>query len=180
MLRSACVVQVCSILILACSSGGPRRAEPMPRVTRPPSPPAAARVALPTEATAVQEPTSPPTVVVSELMVDPLLLEDHAGEYVELANMATRAVRLADLSLLMPSGAVVTPERPEQPVVHPGEVLLLTPLALAALAAPFRRTGRGRVHATLWLWVAALGVFYGFYFHTGESWWYLQIGRAHV
>lgn len=73
-------------------------------------------------------PEHPPRIVVSELFVDPLLLDDNAGEFVEIVNLSSAAVRLADLELSLPSGKSAKPERPGLPVLRPGEVLLLTPL----------------------------------------------------
>ncbi len=69
----------------------------------------------------------PPRLLISEMMVDPLLLEDSAGEFVELANLSGEPVRLADISLLLPSGKWVMPERPRAPVLRAGEIALLTP-----------------------------------------------------
>ncbi len=69
-----------------------------------------------------------PRIVVSELFVDPLLLDDNAGEFIEIVNLSNAAVRLVDLELALPSGKVAVPERPGRPVLGPGEVVLLTPL----------------------------------------------------
>jgi hypothetical protein len=52
--------------------------------------------------------------------------------------------------------------------------MLLSPLVCAALAAPFLRAARRRELAVLGLWVAILVGFYAFYYHTGETWWYLR------
>jgi hypothetical protein len=73
-------------------------------------------------------PDKPPRLVISEVLVDPLLLEDVAGEFVEVVNLSPAAVRLPDLEVALPSGKVAVPERPALPVLRPGEVLLLTPL----------------------------------------------------
>jgi len=51
---------------------------------------------------------------------------------------------------------------------------LLTPLVLAALAAPFRPAGRQRELGVLGVWAAVLIGFYAFYYHSGETWWYLR------
>jgi hypothetical protein len=51
---------------------------------------------------------------------------------------------------------------------------LLSPLVCAALAAPFVRAARRRELAVLGLWAALLIGFYAFYFHSGETWWYLR------
>jgi len=51
---------------------------------------------------------------------------------------------------------------------------LLTPLVLAALAAPFLPAGRRRELGVLGVWAAVLIGFYSFYYHSGETWWYLR------
>ena len=51
---------------------------------------------------------------------------------------------------------------------------LLTPLSLLALAAPFIRSTRQCSYAMLAVWFAALTGFYAFYYHSGETWWYLR------
>ena len=51
---------------------------------------------------------------------------------------------------------------------------LLTPLVLAALLAPFRATARRREIAVLGTWAVILIGFYAFYYHSGETWWYLR------
>ncbi len=51
---------------------------------------------------------------------------------------------------------------------------LLSPLVLAALAAPLVRAARRRELAVLGLWAGLLTGLYAFYFHSGETWWYLR------
>jgi 4-amino-4-deoxy-L-arabinose transferase-like glycosyltransferase len=51
---------------------------------------------------------------------------------------------------------------------------LLTPLVLAVLLAPFRTIARRREIAVLGLWAGILIGFYAFYYHSGETWWYLR------
>jgi len=51
---------------------------------------------------------------------------------------------------------------------------LLSPVVLPALAAPFLPAARRREAAVLGLWAVLLIGFYSFYFHTGETWWYLR------
>ncbi|SDS24497.1 Dolichyl-phosphate-mannose-protein mannosyltransferase [Opitutus sp. GAS368] len=51
---------------------------------------------------------------------------------------------------------------------------LLTPLVVAALTAPFRPPGRQRELGVLGAWAAVLIGFYAFYYHSGETWWYLR------
>lgn len=67
----------------------------------------------------------PPQVVISELLTDPLLRDEGAGDYVEIANLATMSVRLADLALLLPSGKKLALERPRQPWMSPGEIVVV-------------------------------------------------------
>jgi hypothetical protein len=79
----------------------------------------------------------PPRVVISELLTDPLLRDEGVGDYVELANLATLSLRLADLALWVPSGKRVALERPKQPWLLPGEVVVVRG---AAMAGPEERT----------------------------------------
>jgi hypothetical protein len=51
---------------------------------------------------------------------------------------------------------------------------LLSPLVCVALAAPFIRGKNRRDVQVLALWAAVLIGFYAFYYHTGETWWYLR------
>ncbi|MDI1334678.1 MAG: hypothetical protein PSU94_00710 [Lacunisphaera sp.] len=51
---------------------------------------------------------------------------------------------------------------------------LLTPFVGAALAVPFVRAARRRDFAVLGLWAVLLIGFYAFYYHSGETWWYLR------
>jgi hypothetical protein len=51
---------------------------------------------------------------------------------------------------------------------------LLTPVVLLVLVAPFRPAARRREIAVLAAWAAILTGFYGFYYHSGETWWYLR------
>ncbi len=51
---------------------------------------------------------------------------------------------------------------------------LLTPVVLAALIAPFRPAGRQRELGVLGAWALVLIGFYAFYYHSGETWWYLR------
>jgi hypothetical protein len=73
-------------------------------------------------------PPAVPRVVMSEVQANPLLHDDRAGEFVEVVNLSREPVRLADLTLLLPSGTRAVPVRPAAPLIHPGEVVLLTPL----------------------------------------------------
>jgi hypothetical protein len=52
--------------------------------------------------------------------------------------------------------------------------LLLTPLIIFTLAAPFLKAVRQRGYAVLAVWFVTLTGFYAFYYHTGETWWYLR------
>jgi len=81
----------------------------------------AARTAeLPAPVTAVV--LSPPTVVISELLVDPLLRDEGVGDYVEVANLALQRVPLAELALLLPNGRRLPLLRSTRPWLEPGEV----------------------------------------------------------
>jgi hypothetical protein len=51
---------------------------------------------------------------------------------------------------------------------------LLTFFVAAALLAPFFRAARNRILAVLGLWALLLVGFYAFYYHSGETWWYLR------
>jgi hypothetical protein len=51
---------------------------------------------------------------------------------------------------------------------------LLSPLVVLAAAAPFLATGRQRGLVVLLVWFASLTGFYVFYYHSGETWWYLR------
>ena len=51
---------------------------------------------------------------------------------------------------------------------------LLSPLVLLALVTPFIAVGRRRGSLALGAWLVGLIGFYGFYFHSGEAWWYLR------
>ena len=79
-----------------------------------------------------------PWLVISELAADPLLLEDRAGEFVEIVLLSERAVALADLRLRTPAGQSLAFERPDQPWLQPGEVLVATPLGGPAPLARLR------------------------------------------
>ncbi len=51
---------------------------------------------------------------------------------------------------------------------------LLSPVITLALAAPFLPAVRRRGYVVLAVWFATLTGFYAFYYHTGETWWYLR------
>jgi hypothetical protein len=71
-------------------------------------------------------------------MTDPLLVDDPAGEYVEVVNLSDGVVRLADLAFLLPSGKTVSPERPSTPLLSSGGVLVATPLGAGPAEAKVR------------------------------------------
>lgn len=52
--------------------------------------------------------------------------------------------------------------------------MLLSPLVALALAAPFVAAGRQGGLAVLAIWAVTLIGFYAFYYHSGETWWYLR------
>ena len=51
---------------------------------------------------------------------------------------------------------------------------LLSPLVVLIVVAPFVVEGRQRGLLVLAVWAAVLIGFYSFYFHSGETWWYLR------
>ncbi|MFI5355971.1 MAG: hypothetical protein ACHQ4G_01410 [Opitutales bacterium] len=51
---------------------------------------------------------------------------------------------------------------------------LLTPFVLLALGLPWLARRQPRLVSAFSLWVAALVGFYLFYYHSGETWWYLR------
>lgn len=51
---------------------------------------------------------------------------------------------------------------------------LLSPLVCAALAAPFVRAARRRELVVLGIWAGLLIGLYAFYYHSGETWWYVR------
>lgn len=51
---------------------------------------------------------------------------------------------------------------------------LLSPLIIVALAAPFFPAARQRGYGMLAAWFVTLTGFYAFYYHSGETWWYLR------
>lgn len=66
--------------------------------------PAGARAAVAGAAAANGPPLPGVRLRISEVMSDPLLVDDRAGEYVEVANLSACTVRLSDLALTVPSG----------------------------------------------------------------------------
>ena len=52
--------------------------------------------------------------------------------------------------------------------------MVLSPLIILAFAAPFVAAGRQRGLAVLAVWSVVLVGFYAFYYHSGETWWYLR------
>lgn len=53
-------------------------------------------------------------------------------------------------------------------------VILFTPIILLAVALPWSRVASLRTKRLIALWVVTIVGFYFFYFHTGETWWYLR------
>lgn len=51
---------------------------------------------------------------------------------------------------------------------------LLSPLIMVAVAAPFLPATRQRGYGMLAAWFVTLTGFYAFYYHSGETWWYLR------
>ena len=102
-------------------------AGPMAHASDVPADPAAPLGEAVTVTAAPASAPATPRLVVSELMVDPLLLDDSVAEFVEIVNLSPWPVRLADLSLTLPSGRTFVPERPLAPVLLPGAIVVLTP-----------------------------------------------------
>lgn len=73
------------------------------------------------------EPRAAPKVRISEVMTDPLLLDDVAGEFVEIVNVGTFAVRTAELELELPSGKRAVPLTDGATDLPPCGVLVLAP-----------------------------------------------------
>lgn len=99
------------------------------------------------------EPLRPPRLRISEVMADPLLVDDRAGEYVELVHLGDRPVAIDALALKPPSGKTLPLERAVEPVLRPGEVLLVTPLGLderEAMARGLRLPNRAARIELLW------------------------------
>ncbi len=101
----------------------PAAAHPQP-ATSPRAALSAEAATLPQASTASAMAEPPPQVRISEVLFDPLLLDEGAGEYLELVNLSNRSVRLADLVVVLPTGRRVSPERPHLPWLRPGEVAL--------------------------------------------------------
>lgn len=70
-----------------------------------------------------------PRLVVSEIFADPLLLEDRAGEFVEVANLGDRLTSLAGVQLVLPSGRSLALALPAGSSLQRGGVLVLRPMA---------------------------------------------------
>lgn len=136
---------------------------------------------LPQPATRTDAPELPlaatPLAVVTELMTDPLLLDDAAGEYVELMLLSDQAVRLADLRLRLPSGKVAVPERADAPHLQPGEVLLLTVQGLQPGSARVKGLKLPNPAGRLELWYRdqLLDVAH---WHNKKPWWKRRPGVA--
>ncbi|MBM4342357.1 MAG: hypothetical protein FJ100_03150 [Deltaproteobacteria bacterium] len=81
-------------------------------------------VELPRATTEVAHAEPPPLLRISEVLFDPLLLDEGAGEYLELVNLSKRSVRLAEIVVVLPTGRRVSPERPHLPWLRRGEVAL--------------------------------------------------------
>ncbi len=99
------------------------------------------------QATSPTDPPRAPRLVISEVMTDPLLLDDVAGEYVELINLGPTAVQATELELELPSGKRAVPLVAAESVLAPCGVLVLAPqpgpnaLMVKAMRLP-NRAGR--------------------------------------
>jgi len=118
-----------------------------------------------------------PLAVLTELMTDPLLLDDAAGEYVELMLLSEHALLVADLRLRLPSGKVAVPERPDAPLLLPGEVLLLTAQGLQPGSARVKGLKLPNPAGRLELWYRdqLLDVAH---WHNKKPWWKRRPGVA--
>ena len=88
----------------------------------------AASIAAAAEPSAKADPPPPvPQLRISEVMTDPLLLDDVAGEYVEVVNLGPGVVRRAELELELPSGKRAVPFASADSDLAPCAVLLLAP-----------------------------------------------------
>lgn len=132
------VVAATALMLCACSAPNGRSEGPREALAD-----AAAQRSNPGKPVELSQPATPlgveqaPRVVISELLTDPLLRDEGVGDYVELANLATLSLRLADLALWVPSGKKLALERPKQPWLLPGEVVVVRG---AAMAGPDERT----------------------------------------
>ncbi len=89
--------------------------------------------------------SSGPRLRITEVFTDPLLLDDRAGEFVEIANIGPIPVPLAALTLVVPSGKTLKFRAPASRMLQPGAVLVLcalgnrpASLALVGLRLPDR------------------------------------------
>lgn len=136
--KFAMVIAVVSLSLCACSAADGRSEGPIEALAD-----AAAQRSNSGKQTELPQPATPssleqpPRVVISELLTDPLLRDEGVGDYVELANLATLSLRLADLALWVPSGKRLALERPKQPWLLPGEVVVVRG---AAMAGPEQRS----------------------------------------
>ena len=85
-----------------------------------------------------------PQLRISEVMSDPMLLDDTAGEYVEIANVGRVTAEIADLALELPSGKQAPLQRPAASLLAPCQVLLVATRAMpdAAVIQPMRLPNR--------------------------------------
>lgn len=98
----------------------PGQAKSAGAAAEPPPPPPDGNAPLPAGVT--------PVVRITEVMSDPMLVDDVAGEYLELVNASGAAVLLSSLALRMPSGRRIQLQRPAQPWLLPCEVVVIRPL----------------------------------------------------
>lgn len=69
-----------------------------------------------------------PSLIISEVFADPLLQDDRAGEFVEVANVGDRPASLAAVRLVLPSGKVLGLARAGDRRLAVGAVLVLRPM----------------------------------------------------
>ena len=101
-----------TLLITACPALAQSAAQ------GPPAPPATTAPA-----------TAPPRLIITEIFADPLLQDDRAGEFVEVANVGARAASMAGVQLVLPSGRALVLAQPGNGGLAAGGVLVLRPMA---------------------------------------------------
>ena len=78
-----------------------------------------------TQASAGTTVVPPPRMVISEVFVDPLLVADRVGEFVEVVNLSKRPVRISHLELLTRAGRRIRPLSAADRSLPPAGVLVL-------------------------------------------------------
>ncbi len=100
--------------------------------------PAMARAGEPPPTAPPMGPPVPVELRITEVMADPLLLEDKAGEYIEIANVGATTVVVAGLQLVLPSGKTLSLTTAGKRKLPPGGVLVVCPLGNRAGAVALK------------------------------------------